>query len=230
MIFDTAQKPALVVPIAGTTPQLLVSEAEEAAAAGADVVEWRMDFLVGAHGTLSCAALANDVVAPILKKVPVPMLLTMRTVGQGGRARLAPGRYRLFFAEMLDTLLHLEADPQRIGIDLEYAFPQTPQLARQALRLGFTVVVSHCDWDEEMPDADMLRLILAEMLELPDVAVKLAVNASAPEDIRRLLAVAREMGAEYNRVIIALPLGADAAGVRKCCAVSDMPAVWGSFA
>ncbi|XCB29275.1 type I 3-dehydroquinate dehydratase [Arcanobacterium hippocoleae] len=206
MIFDVPNPPCLIVPITGTTSAQLVAEALAAENAGADVIEWRVDFLFGAHQNLSFAEIGQEVISPILEQTKLPLLVTLRTIEQGGQARLSTGRYRLLFAEMLDTLVHLNAAPERIGVDVEHRFTQAPMLAENARAAGYTVVVSHHDWNET-PDELMMRLIFEELLEIPDAVAKLAVTANSEDDVTRLLKVTRETAQISGRPLISLAMG-----------------------
>lgn len=201
-----SQAPALIVPLTGTTTEQIIEEALVAEAAGADVLEWRVDFLIAAHQHLSFATIGKEVIAPILEQTQIPLLLTIRTQEQGGQAKLSAGRYRLLIAELLDTLVHLNADPQRIGVDLEFRFTETPALAAGAISWGCTVVVSHHDWIET-PDSELMYLQFEEMLQLPDVVAKLAVTAQTEADVDRLLEVTEKVQADFQREIIALAMG-----------------------
>ncbi|MDY5584704.1 MAG: type I 3-dehydroquinate dehydratase [Arcanobacterium sp.] len=205
-IFTTTHAPALIVPLTGTTTEQIIDEAIAAQAAGADVLEWRVDFLIAAHQHLSFATIGKDVIAPILEQTEIPLLLTIRTQEQGGQVKLSPGRYRLLIAELLDTLVHLNADPQRIGVDLEFRFSETPALAAGAISWGCTVVVSHHDW-LETPDSELMYLQFEEMLQIPNAVAKLAVTARSDEDVTRLLAVTEKVSADFQREIISLAMG-----------------------
>lgn len=207
MIFDCVNPPCLIVPITGTTSAKLIMEAVEAEQAGADVIEWRIDFLFGAHQNLSFAEIGREVISPILSQTTVPLLLTLRTLEQGGHTRISAGRYRLLFAEMLDTLTHLNADPKRIGVDVEYQAPQASLLAENAFAAGYTVVVSHHDW-KETPDKLMLRLLFEELLKFPNIVPKLAVTANSEDDVQRLLEVTKEVADISHRPLISLAMGA----------------------
>ena len=129
-------KPAVIVPLTGTTAQMIIEEAIAAEAGGADILEWRIDFMLGAHKQLSLAPLGREVIRPILEKTSLPLLLTIRTAGEGGQAKLSPGRYRLLLAELLDTLVHIDVPPERIALDLEQWFEGTISLAERAHNLG----------------------------------------------------------------------------------------------
>lgn len=68
MIFDVANPPCLIVPITGTTIAKIVEDAVEAEQAGADVIEWRIDFLFGAHQNLSFAEIGREAISLILRR------------------------------------------------------------------------------------------------------------------------------------------------------------------
>ncbi|MFC5369249.1 type I 3-dehydroquinate dehydratase [Arcanobacterium bovis] len=206
MIFDESKKPSVIVPLTGTTTQMLIEQAEEAQAAGADVIEWRIDFMIGAHHNLSFTSLGREIVEPILACTTVPLLLTIRTMEQGGQVKLSDGRYRILLAEMLDTLNYLQVPAERIGIDLEFRFEGTPALCERAQELGYTVVLSHHDWNET-PHPDVMYLVFDEMLELPGAVPKLAVTPNSEDDVDALLCTARKVSREHDRPIIALSMG-----------------------
>ncbi|MCI5825236.1 MAG: type I 3-dehydroquinate dehydratase [Arcanobacterium sp.] len=198
--------PTVIVPLTGTTAQMLVEEAQAAEAAGADVLEWRVDFMLATHKQLSFAPLGREVVNPIVEATSLPLLLTIRTSDQGGEAKLSTGRYRLLLAEMLDTLVHIDVPPERIAIDLEHWFDGTPALVQRAQERGFTVVLSHHDW-QETPDSDIMQIVYEDMLELPGAVAKLAVMAHDDGDVQRLLDVTARVAHSSGRAIIAIAMG-----------------------
>ena len=198
--------PAVIVPITGTTAAMLVEEAIAAEAGGADLIEWRIDFMLAAHQQLSFAPLGAEVVVPILNATNVPLLLTIRTTGEGGEAGLSEGRYRLLLAELLDVLVHLEVPAERIVLDLEYWFDGAPAIAVQAQALGATVIISHHDW-EGTPDSERMRQMFAQMLKLPGVVAKLAVTAHSDADVQRLLDACQAQARQSGRALIGIAMG-----------------------
>lgn len=103
MIFSRDAQ-TIIVPVLGTTPAMLVDEVRETQAAGADVIEWRIDMLFGDHPNFSFSTLGSEIIPQLLEATDLPILLTIRTANQGGEIRVSEGRYRLLLAEMLDTL------------------------------------------------------------------------------------------------------------------------------
>lgn len=200
--------PAVIVPLTGTTAQMIIDEAIAAEAGGADILEWRIDFMIGAHKQLSLAPLGREVIRPILEATSIPLLLTIRTAGEGGQAKLSLGRYRLLLAELLDTLVHIDVSPERIGLDLEQWFEGTAALTQRAQKLGFLVVISAHDW-QETPHQDVMQLMYEEMLELPHVVAKLSVLAHSDQDAQRLLHVVKKVARSTGRSLIAVAMGAE---------------------
>lgn len=205
MIFS-GEKPAVIVPVMDTTVQSVVESAQAAVAAGADVIEWRIDFLVALHPKDSFSIVGAEILAALLEAVDVPLLLTIRTSEQGGQVRVKSARYGLLLAEIFDTLLQEHADPERIGIDFEFWFPEVDYLVGRANDAGYTAVVSHHDW-EETPDSELLELLFEEILELPEAVAKIAVTAQSEADVDRLFAVTEQVVAETGRTVIALAMG-----------------------
>ncbi len=205
-MFNSATVPALIVPLTGTTPQMLLAEAISAEMAGADILEWRVDFLLGAHQSPSISNIINEFIPQVLAETTLPILITIRSLAQGGQTKVTPGRYRILLAELLDTLLQLNVPAERIGIDLEFPFPSTAELSARAISLGYSVVVSQHDW-QETPDNEVMQLLFEEMLEIPDVVVKLAVTANEDADVDRLFTVSEMIAKSSSRPIIALAMG-----------------------
>lgn len=206
MIFQREHGPSIIVPIMGTTAQVLVEEAIAAEAAGADVVEWRIDFLFGQHPNFSFGMMGKDIIPQLLAATKIPLLLTIRTSIQGGEIKLSPGRYRLLMAEMLDTLMQEHVDPSRIAIDIEHWYSGAAALAKRAQDLGYTVVVSDHNWSET-PHADIMQIMYEEMLAIPGVVAKLAVTALNEDDVDRLLSVTKLVTLQSGRPVIAIAMG-----------------------
>lgn len=206
MVMFSRENPAIIVPIMGTTTQVLVDEAKIATASGADIIEWRIDFLFGDHPNFSFGMMGSEIIPQLLAATDLPLLLTIRTSIQGGEIKLSSGRYRLLLAEMLDTLMQLGVDPERIAVDLEHWYHGTPDLAARARELGYTVIVSDHNWSET-PANEIMQIMIEEMLEIPEVVAKLAVTALDETDVDRVLDVTREVADSSGRPLITLAMG-----------------------
>lgn len=216
MIFDlgdqNGQRPAIIVPVAGTTPQVIVEEAMACERAGADVVEFRLDFLLAAHPGMDVDSTGRELLRELFAKLSAPLLITVRTRGQGGEVELTPFRYRVLLATLLDILMQEAFPAERVGLDFEFQLDATPDLAARAVQLGYTPVISHHDW-AETPDNEVLYVMLEDMLAVANAVPKLAVMALSEDDTTRLLEVTKLVADESGRAIFTIAMGA--AGIRS---------------
>ncbi|WP_241228139.1 type I 3-dehydroquinate dehydratase [Actinobaculum sp. 352] len=196
---------AIIVPVYDTTGAMFAEHARSAEMAGADVVEWRLDYLVGSHASRSLAD-AVEAIPEVLATTRLPLMLTLRTAGQGGEADISPGHYGVMLAELLDMLVHAKVEPTRVMLDVEFSNPSATSLARRAQELGFMVVLSQAEL-AGTPDCDMLEMELEELLEVPGVIAHLAVTARGDEDVQHLLEATRAVRGRYDRPIIAVAMG-----------------------
>lgn len=215
MIFDLDQRgrrPAIIVPVVGTTPQVILEEAVAAQEAGADVVEFRADFLLAAHPGMDVDATGRELLRELFATLHVPLLITVRTRDQGGEVELTPFRYRVLLATILDILMQEAVPPERVGVDFEFVSEATPDLAARAVELGYTPVISHHDWGET-PDSEVMYVMVEDMLAVPNAVAKLAVMALSEEDTTRLLEVTKAVVEDTGRSIMTIAMGA--AGIRS---------------
>lgn len=179
--------PAIIVPVAGSVEQC-VAAAAAARAAGADFVEWRVDLSEVEWGQGQALARGAAAVAG----PGLPVLGTLRTRAEGGRAEVTPAAYRL----VVETLAATCA-----AVDVEGRFgPEAVAAARAAggTRAAATpggpaagpcqAVASFHDF-AGLP-ADLGQVFAALAALEPDV-VKVAVQAAGPADLAALAAVAR---------------------------------------
>lgn len=211
MIFDLAHPPSIIVPVSGTTPQAIVQEALAAQEGGADVVEFRADYWLAERPDMDVNQDGRELIREIYAALRIPVIFTVRTLPQGGQVALSGFKYRVLQATALDVLMQEHVEPDRVGVDIEFAADSSAELARRAADLGYTPVISHHDWNET-PHTDLLQLQLEEMLELPGV-IKLSVMAHSDDDVERLLAVTRQVTQASGRPIVTIAMGE--AGVRS---------------
>lgn len=206
MIFDGREDPAIIVPLAGTTAEVIIEEALAREGAGADVLEFRADFLLASHPDMDFDTLGRSVLRELFAKTSVPVLFTVRTREQGGEASLTPFRYRVLLATALDIMMQERVPAERVGVDFEFHSDATPDLARRAAGLGYTPVVSHHDW-KETPDSEVMFVMLEDMLQIPDAVAKLSVMAHSDADTQRLLDVTKAVAGQTRRPLITIAMG-----------------------
>ncbi|VEI13496.1 type I 3-dehydroquinate dehydratase [Trueperella bialowiezensis] len=207
MIFSNGSDgPAIIVPLVGTTAEVLIDEARAAEAAGADVLEFRADFLLANHPDYDLNSAGREVLRELFKQTRVPILFTIRTRGQGGELDVTPFRYRVLMATVLDLMLQENFPAARVGVDFEYHWDATPELARRAFVLGYTPVVSHHEW-ADTPDDEVLYVMLDDMLAISGAIPKLAVMARDDSDTQRLLDITRLVTERHGRPVLTIAMG-----------------------
>ncbi|MDP9806496.1 3-dehydroquinate dehydratase-1 [Trueperella bonasi] len=208
MIFDSPGRvgPAIIVPLVGTTAEVIVEEAIARQNAGADALEFRADYLLAKHPEADVDGLVRDVLRELFAQTKLPILFTVRSREQGGELPITPFRYRVLLATALDILMQERVPAERVGIDFEFHSAATPDLARRAAGLGYTPVVSHHDW-KETPDAEIMYVMLDDMLKIPDAVAKLAVMACSEEDTARLLDVTKAVAGQTRRPLMTIAMG-----------------------
>ncbi|QOR45806.1 type I 3-dehydroquinate dehydratase [Trueperella pecoris] len=216
MIFDLGnqqgKRPAVIVPVTGTTPQVILAQAIECEQAGADVVEFRLDYLLAAHPGMDIDSTGRELLRELFTQLSVPVLITVRTREQGGEVEMTPFRYRVLLATLLDILMQEGFSAERVGIDVEFQLDATPDLVARAVQLGYTPVISHHDW-VETPDNEVLYVMIEDMLAVGNAVPKLAVMARSEEDTMRLLQMTKMIADASGRAIVTIAMGN--AGIRS---------------
>ena len=199
------------------------------ATTGADVVELRADLLLAGPGPRTSPAprsegpsrpegpgwpgapdrvgdvvgLAGDVVN---EAGGAPVLLTVRTVAEGGGAGLDDAAYSDLLHRLIEGLAELGAARRPAALDVEQARGGTAGLVARAHGAGLDVVVSHHDFRATPADGVMLARLRAMADAGADVA-KLAVMPRGPWDVARLLGVTARAGEELDVAVATMSMG-----------------------
>ena len=201
-----------------------LAQALAAAAAGADLVELRLDLLAPPAEGLAPArgappappaavALASfwheAVLALAAPPAPTgtPLLATARSQREGGGAALGPREH----AEALGELIALQADcrgerPIADALDVELSAEALPALARRAHEAGIAVVASSHDFTATPPEGEMLAR-LARMEAGDADCAKIAVMPRCEEDVDRALDVTARARASLSIPVAVISMG-----------------------
>src|SRR5690625_3341797 len=90
----------VAAPMVSTGPEALLEEADRLLAASVDIAEWRADYLLEAHPEAPLTALPAALRARL---GTTPLLLTVRSAEEGGRARLSEDEYATTVAGLLQA-------------------------------------------------------------------------------------------------------------------------------
>lgn len=193
--------PKICVPLAGRSRGEILLQAQEAAAAEPDLVEWRVDFwkeISDAEAFNKTAETLGEILGEI------PLLFTFRTADEGGEQ---------FASAKLYQRLNLMASkrPEMSLVDVEICkadmnSEETAALIEEIQKAGKTVVASNHHFTETPSDEEMYRTFESMAAAGADIW-KLAVMPETPEDVLRLLAVTRKVSMNTTHPVITMSMG-----------------------
>lgn len=175
----SAETPALVVPLVADSAERLVSSAQKALAAGADLVEWRADYWLAAAGPQATGHEVCDLLRMLRHSLgEAPLLFTVRTQAEGGLAVVDDS-----YAELLAHVIRSgEADM----VDVEFRRRDAQELIRLARAQDVATIASFHDFSAT-PRVDEMVSLLAGQEAMGASVAKLAVMPHNPEDVAALL-------------------------------------------
>jgi 3-dehydroquinate dehydratase-1 len=165
--------PKLCIPLTGQGVPALLSELQFAAALPADLYEWRIDCFFG--DPLS-------VLPTVLEETKgKPLLCTLRTEGEGGKAQVSPEEY-----ERQITALLRAGGFGLVDLELAWGEERVTRLVNLAKEQGIGVVISKHDF-EKTPPTEEIAQTLVQMKKLGADLPKYAVMPQNPGDVLALL-------------------------------------------
>lgn len=161
----------IIVPVLGADADTLSTEVHAIAGHPHDLIEWRVDPLLAAGGDVDAAC------AAVLAAADAPVLATIRTTHEGGRADLTERDYR-----DLVTRLALSAD----AVDVEVARPGAVDLIGALHGAGARVIASSHDFGGTPPREELVARLRFMEAQGADVA-KVACTARTPGEVLAVL-------------------------------------------
>ena len=200
--------PKICVPIVGQTREEIVEAGKTMKSAGADVVEWRVDW----YEDVFDYAKVEDTAADLRKALgEIPLLFTFRTAKEGGEKAIEK-----------DVYVELNQKAARSGfvdmVDVE-AFTGDEEvcaIVETAHEAGVKVVGSNHDF-HQTPEQEEIVARLCKMQELGVDIPKIAVMPVCKKDVLTLLSATEEMYTRYaNRPIITMSMAGTGVISRLC--------------
>ena len=204
--------------LTSATSAELASEAGRVVAAGADLAEWRADYLLAADPD------------PALEELPgrlrphlgdLPLLATVRSEVEGGQVRLTDAEYAAHTAALLRA-----GDVDAIDLELARR-PVLAELAAEAAGAGIRVVVSQHHVTGTPPAAQIVEQ-LGQMAQAGADIVKIAVTARGPQDVLELLTATTRAAAELAVPVITMAMGPAGLVSRLCGEVFGSAVTFGA--
>lgn len=171
--------PKVCIPVVGRSEQEILAGAERAAGAGADVIEWRLDYYDGWQDPKACAALSLRL-RPVIGEIP--LLVTFRTAAEGGEQRIGEEDYLFLYKTILR-----EGDADLIDVQMRIREEIVDDLIEYAHVHGAAVIVSNHEFHATPPQKEITNRLLRMRRMGADIA-KIAVMPSSQEDVLTLLA------------------------------------------
>ncbi len=186
-------RPAITVPVSCIDVTGATAGAVAARAAGAEVIEWRLDALDPDE-----LASAPDRLPALRAECRLPVLATYRSRLEGGPGEIDDDAY----GDLLTALVTARAD----AIDVELTRGEEVVLAPVWLahENGVSVVGSSHDFTGTPDDLDVR---FAELARRGSDVLKIAVTPSSDTDVLRLLSSAVRARHEHGRSVLPVAMG-----------------------
>lgn len=191
--------PKICVPLTAKTAYELCGEAEQAKAAGAELVEWRADFyedLLQEEKTAETLKKLSDVLGEI------PLLFTIRTKEEGGNGELSEEAYiRLNMAAAQSGYADL--------VDVEvFGDEEEKKALIAAVHHTHAKVIGSSHDFEKTDDKETLLARFKAMDESGADILKMAVMPDEFEDVAAIMQATNEMVQRYtDKPVIAMAMG-----------------------
>lgn len=200
--------PKICVPIVGKTREEIVEAGKTMKSAGADVVEWRVDW----YEEVFDYAKVEETAADLRKALgELPLLFTFRTAKEGGEKAIEKDVYvelnqkaaRSGFVDMVDVEAFTGDEAVRAIVETAH-------------EVGVKVVGSNHDF-HQTPEQEEIVARLCKMQELGVDIPKIAVMPVCKKDVLTLLSATEEMYTRYaNRPIITMSMAGTGVISRLC--------------
>ncbi len=188
----------VIVPITGTTTELLVEQAARLAEHDLDLVEWRVDHFEQVSDTGQVLDAARRIADALGGK---PVLFTFRTAAEGGLQAITPEDYaELNIAVARSGLVDL------VDVELYLDREQGDRVIAAAHEAGVKVVVSNHDFEATPPREEIVARLRAMQDRGADIP-KIALMPRDPGDVLTLLAATYEMASQHaDRPILTMAM------------------------
>lgn len=187
----TATRPIIATSITAQNLTELLEQIALANASVADVIEWRIDYL------LAKQPLDSALIRQVRQTVAKPMIFTWRTVTEGGLFGFNAKMYRKLY------MLAIKAGFDAIDIEAGWLFEMTPLIT--AAKKQKVVVIGSYHHPKRTPHD--LRAHFDKLLKAPVDVVKVATFANDEEDVQRLLTLSADYAAKQAKPLITMAMG-----------------------
>ena len=191
-------QPKICVPLTGGTAEELFQEAEKIKEAGADLAEWRADFYEDLSDTDRLVKTMGGI-AGILSGIP--LLFTVRTEKEGGKAGISPEEY-----ESINLAAARSGFADLVDVEV-FSCERSEELIRGLQEAGVKVIGSSHDFQK----TDSREVLLERFKKMDGTGadiLKMAVMPDEFDDVAAIMQVTSEMVHKYtDRPVISMAMG-----------------------
>lgn len=192
-------KPAIIVSTTGNDEESALKLARQAAQTPqVQVVELRVDKLDFATHVNKVTQLGQAMRRELKGK---PLLLTLRTKGEGGSLSPDDASYIALYQQWLEA-----GFADLIDIEMRIGAQAVDQLVAQAHQHHVAVILSYHDFQATPDNADMLRRLSWQAAHGADI-LKIAVMPKTPQDVSRLTDVTWQMRQRSDKPLLTMAMG-----------------------
>ncbi|WP_026460815.1 type I 3-dehydroquinate dehydratase [Schaalia suimastitidis] len=190
-------KARIIVPLTASSVPDLIAQIDAARNEPHDLFEWRVDYF---HGEPS------EALADIHAASTVPLIATVRTTEEGGKATLTPHAYA-----QLVTQLATRADV----VDVEISRRSSREIIGTIHAQGAAVIASYHNFLATPPEEDLRTIITAQANAGADI-LKFACHTRSRHDLVTILTVQMWANDTFARPIIGIGMGPEGTLSRIC--------------
>lgn len=198
-LYFREDRPLIIVSLMAAQRELALKNVAEIAAAGADVIEWRVDYSVAnAADALKVAGALPEITAAA---AGVPLILTLRSGAEGGSLSLGEPGYQ----QMVDSLIEI-ADPSRHVVDIEQMRAGAAELLAHAKHCGLATIGSYHNC-AGTPTAAEIDEIIAEQAHMGFDILKVAANVHSEAEALTLMSAGARARVNYRKPCLVIGMG-----------------------
>ncbi len=207
-------RPKTIVSLMDSQPDELIARARRAVAAGADCLEWRLDYMPELLSATNLSATAQDLAAALPN---TPLIATLRSKDQGGQQEFADKDYERIMRELICSggIDFVDFD---LGID-NYLVIDLTYMAKE---YDVEPIVSYHDFEKTPKIAEMVYR-LTSLGTFGATVAKLAVMAHDTRDCLRLMEASVLAAERLHMPIITIAMG-EAGALSRLAGESSMSA------
>ncbi|MDO4624985.1 MAG: type I 3-dehydroquinate dehydratase [Enterococcus hirae] len=190
--------PKICAPMIGDTREELLREAILAREAGADLVEWRIDYY---EDVFQYEKVTETLVLIHEMLDGLPVLFTFRTIAEGGKRDITIRAYHELYLQMIRSGL-----VDMVDLELDKIESLEKELLAEIKQRNIPMIISNHNFKET--PADPVLLYQLNMMEHLGADIgKIAVMPHNERDVLRLMELTRRAGAFVSMPLITMSVG-----------------------